>query len=71
MHASVFTISIRAKKASSPTKRKTLEVVEQGPEKRLRLEYNRKEQEVRMQTPETQTRLGRIVKRTSKARNRA
>ena len=71
LNPSIFTMPIAARKASSPTKRIALEVVEQRPEKRLRLESNRKEDKVRMEAPETQTRSGRTVKKTSKARNKA
>jgi hypothetical protein len=64
-------MSIRVKKASSLTKRKTLEVVEQGPKKKLRLEYKKKEEEIGVEVSKTRTRVGRVVKRTSKARNEA
>jgi len=69
INPSIFTMPIAAKKASSPTKKRALEVVEQSLEKRLRLEYIGEEEEVRIEAPETRTRSGRTVKRTSKARN--
>jgi hypothetical protein len=69
INPSIFSMPIVAKKASSPTKKRALEVVEQSLEKRLRLEYIREEEEVRIEAPETRTRSGRTVKRTSKARN--
>jgi len=67
----IFSISTRAKKASSTTKRKALEVVEQGPKKKLRLECNGKEREVGIEALKTCTRSGRTVKKTSKAVNGA
>jgi len=66
----IFTISIAAKKTRSPIKKRALGVVEQRPEKRMRLDCNEEEEEeVRIAMPETQTRSGRTVKRTLKVRN--
>ena len=48
-------------------------MIELGPKKKLRRECNKKEQEARIEAlaPATRTRVGRTVKRTSKARNGA
>ena len=55
-------------KRASPTKRKALELIELGPKKKLRIECNGTAE---IEAPVTQTRVGRRVKRTLKARIRA
>jgi hypothetical protein len=72
INPSIFTTIVTiARKASSLAKKRALEAIEKRPEKRLRLESVQEEDEVRIEAPETQTRSGRIIKRTSKARNKA